>query len=71
MSWSINFHADEERKVTVEADWRGPGDYQLRRLDGAISLLGVCQTPEEMLNALLDSDWSVELEGARIEPVPA
>lgn len=71
MSWSINFHADENRKVTVEADWRGPGDYRLRRSDGATILLGACQTPEEMLDALLDSEWSAELEGARLEPVPA
>lgn len=69
MSWSINFHADEEQKVTVEADWRGPGEYRLRRLDGAITPLGACNTPEQMLEALLDSDWAPELEGARIEPV--
>ncbi|MBK8185339.1 MAG: hypothetical protein IPK63_21500 [Candidatus Competibacteraceae bacterium] len=69
MSWSINFHADEDQKVTVEADWQGPGDYQLRRLDGEITALGSCQTPEDMLNALLDADWSPALEGARLEPV--
>jgi hypothetical protein len=68
MSWPINFHADEERKVTVEADWQGPGDYRLRRLDGEITPLGTCNTAEEMLEALLDSDWAPELEGARIEP---
>lgn len=70
MSWAINFHADEERKVTVEADWRGPGDYWLRRSDGQTVRLGSCQTPEELLNALLDSDWSPDLEGARLEPAP-
>jgi len=69
MSWSINFHADEEQKVTVEADWRGPGDYRLRRLDGETTPPGTCNTPEQMLEALLDSDWAPELEGARIEPV--
>ncbi|MBL8250070.1 MAG: hypothetical protein JNK31_00220 [Candidatus Competibacter sp.] len=71
MSWSINFHADEDHKVTVDADWRGPGDYQLRRSDGATIPLGACQTPEDLLNALLDSDWSPELEGARLEPIPS
>ena len=70
MGFSVNFHADEQRKVTVEADWRGPGDYRLRRLDGVTTALGACNTPEEMLGALLDSDWSPELEGARVEPAP-
>ncbi len=69
MSWSINFHADEEQKVTVEADWKGPGDYRLRRSDGETTALGACKTPEEMLDALLDVDWSPELEGALVEQV--
>ena len=37
MSWSVDFHVDEERKVTVEVDWQGPADYRLRRLDGETS----------------------------------
>lgn len=69
MSWSINFHADEEQKVTVEANWKGPGDYRLRRSDGETTALGACKTPEEMLDALLDVDWSLELEGALVEQV--
>lgn len=69
MSWSINFHADEEQKVTVDVDWQGPGDYRLLRSDGETTPLGACQTPEEMLDALLETDWSPELEGARVEQV--
>ena len=66
MSWSIDFHADD-RKVTVDVDWAGPGDYRLLQADGATTSLGTCNTAEEMLNALLDADWSPDLEGARVE----
>lgn len=70
MSWSIDFHVDEERKVAVEVDWQGPADYRLRRLDGETKSLGACSTPEALFEALLDTEWAPELEGARAEPVP-
>jgi len=66
MNGSIDFYADD-CKVTIETNWTGAGDYQLIRVDGATTPLGDCQTFPDMLSAVLDTEWSSEMEGARVE----
>ncbi len=66
MTGSIDFYADD-CKVTIATDWTGAGDYQLVRTDGIVTPLGACQTLPDMLSAVLDTEWSSEMEGARVE----
>ena len=63
MNGSIDFYADD-CKVTIETNWTGAGDYQLIRADGTATPLGDCQTLPDMLSAVLDTEWSSEMEGA-------
>ena len=66
MNGTIDLYADD-CKVTIETNWTGAGDYRLVRADGAVTPLGDCQTLPDMLSAVLDAEWSSEMEGARVE----
>ncbi len=66
---SIDFYVDDH-KVTIATDWTGAGDYQLVQADGVVTPLGSCQTLPDMLSAVLDTEWSSEMEGARVERQP-